>query len=141
MIAPFVGVRYYIGANGRSPDPVNDPYPSLYRTIITPGGLVEAGQELFEGVESMQLLYGVDTDADGAPNNYVRAGDAPLDTANPGNWANVVSVRIAILVRTIDQYGRIFDSSTYPVNNIVFNPVDDRRSRRVFTTTAMVRNL
>jgi len=141
MIAPFVGVRYYIGANGRSPDPVNDPYPSLYRTIITPGGLVEAGQELFEGVESMQLLYGVDTDADGAPNNYVRAGDAPLDTANPGNWANVVSVRIAILVRTIDQYGRDVDTSTYPVNNVVFNPTDDRRRRRVFTTTAMVRNL
>jgi len=29
MIAPFVAVRYYIGANGRSPDPVNVPYPSL----------------------------------------------------------------------------------------------------------------
>jgi len=145
MIAPFVGVRYYIGASGRSPDPVNDPYPSLYRTIVNapPGGgaLFEDPQELFEGVESMQILYGVDTDADGAPNNYVRAGDAPLDVANPGNWANVVSVRIAIVVRTIDQYGREVDTSTYPVNNIVFNPTDDRRRRRVFTTTAMVRNL
>jgi len=141
MIAPFVGVRYYIGANGRSPNPTTDPYPSLYRTIISPGGLAESGQELFEGVESMQILYGVDTDADGAPNSHVRAGDAPLAVGTPGNWANIVSVRIAIVVRTVDQYGREVDTGTYPVNNVVFNPVDDRRRRRVFATTAMVRNL
>ena len=77
----------------------------------------------------------------------MRAGDAPLDAANPGNWINVVSVRIAILVRTVAQYGRNFDSNTYTVNDhdgvlrARFNPVDDRRNRRVFTTTAMVRNL
>jgi type IV pilus assembly protein PilW len=145
MIAPFVGVRYYIGANGRSPDPVNDPYPSLFRTVISPGGLAEAPQELFEGVESMQVLFGVDTDADGAPNSYVRAGDAPLNVA--ANWTNVVSVRLAIIVRTIDQVGREVDTSTYVLNDhdgvlrAQFNPVDDRRRRRVFTTTTMVRNL
>jgi len=145
MIAPFVGVRYYIGANGRSPDPVNDPYPSLFRTVISPGGLAEAPQELFEGVESMQILFGVDTDADGAPNSYVRAGDAPLNVA--ANWTNVVSVRLAIIVRTIDQVGREVDTSTYVLNDhdgvlrAQFNPVDDRRRRRVFTTTTMVRNL
>ncbi|MCK5364225.1 MAG: PilW family protein [Gammaproteobacteria bacterium] len=138
MIAPFVAVRYYIGANGRSPDPVNAPYPSLYRAIITPGGLAETPQELFEGVESLQLLYGEDTDADGTPDNYANA-DAV------GNWASVVSVRLSILVRTIDEHGRAdvanIDTNTYQVNNIVFDPVDDRRRRRVFTTTAMVRNL
>ena len=147
MIAPFVGVRYYIGANGRSPDPVNDPYPSLYRAVIGPGGLAETPQELFEGVESMQILYGVDTDADGAPNSYVRAGDAPLDVA--ANWNSVVSVRVAIIVRTIDQLGQASDRdlNTYVVNDhdgvlrARFDPPDDRRRRRVFTTTAMVRNL
>lgn len=145
MIAPFVGIRYYIGANGRSPDPVNDPYPSLFRTVISPGGLAETPQELFEGVESMQVLFGVDTDADGAPNSYVRAGDAPLNVA--ANWTNVVSVRLAIIVRTIDQVGREVDTNTYVLNDhdgvlrAQFNPVDDRRRRRVFTTTTMVRNL
>ncbi len=138
MIAPFVGVRYYIGANGRSPNPGTDPYPSLYRVIITPGGLAEAPQELFEGVETLQLLYGEDTNADGTPDNYANA-DAV------GNWARVVSVRLSILVRTIDEHGRAdvanIDTNTYQVNNIVFNPVDDRRRRRVFTTTTMVRNL
>ncbi len=138
MIAPFVGVRYYIGANGRSPNPGTDPYPSLYRAIVTPGGLAEAPQELFEGVETLQLLYGEDTNADGTPDSYANA-DAV------GNWASIVSVRLSILVRTIDEHGRAdvanIDTNTYQVNNIVFNPVDDRRRRRVFTTTTMVRNL
>ena len=82
----------------------------------------------------------------------MRAGDAPLDAANPGNWANVVSVRIAILVRTIDQYGRDTDGNTYTLNDHddidhgtgvrpKFDPPNDRRLRRVFTTTVMVRNL
>ena len=138
MIAPFVGVRYYIGANGRSPNPGTDPYPSLYRAIVTPGGLAEAPQELFEGIESLQLLYGEDTNADGAPDSYANADGI-------GTWTNVVSVQLSILVRTIDQQGRAdaanIDTNTYPLNNVVFDPVNDRRRRRVFTTTIMVRNL
>ncbi len=137
MIAPFIGVRYYIGNNSRNE-------PSLYRTTVVPvgGAPTEDRRELFEGVEQMHILYGVDTDSDGIPNSYVRSGDAPLSAADPAiNWASVVSVRIAILVRTVDEHGRDFDTNTYTVNNVVFNPVDDRRRRRVFTTTAMVRNL
>ena len=138
MIAPFVGVRYYIGANGRSPNPTTDPYPSLYRAIVNPGGLTEAPQELFEGVESLQLLYGEDTNADGAPDLYANADGI-------GSWTSVVSVRLSILVRTIDQHGRAdaasIDTNTYPLNNVVFDPVNDRRRRRVFATTVMVRNL
>jgi len=141
MIAPYVGVRYYIGNNGRGPDAVT---PSLYRTIITtPGGaLTETRQELFEGVEAMHILYGVDTSGNGVPDSYVRSGDAPLSTGDPAaNWSNIVSVRIAILVRTVDQHGRDVDTNTYPVNNLVVGPFNDNRRRRVFTTTATVRNL
>lgn len=156
MIAPYVGVRYYIGDNGRGPG--GEVYPSLYRTIITPPDPTvfvpvpptETNQELFEGVEQMQILYGVDTNGNGNPNSYVRAGDAPLNAASPGSWANVVSVRLSILVRTIDQHGRAdvanVDTNTYTLNDHdgvlfpQFDPVDDRRRRRVFTTTVMVRN-
>ena len=156
MIAPYVGVRYYIGDNGRGPG--GEVYPSLYRTIITPpdptvfvpAPPTETNQELFEGVEQMQILYGVDTNGNGNPNSYVRAGDAPLNAASPGSWANVVSVRLSILVRTIDQHGRAdvanVDTNTYTLNDHdgvlfpQFDPVDDRRRRRVFTTTVMVRN-
>jgi len=140
MIAPFVGVRYYIGDNGRGPG--GEQYPSLYRTTIAPGTLTESHQELFEGVEQLQILYGVDTGVDGVPDIYVPAGTNPLDAANPGNWTRVVSVRIGLLMRTVDEHGRDVDKKNdYVVNDLVFDPVDDRRRRRVFTTTAMVRNL
>ena len=146
MIAPYVGVRYYVGDNGRGPG--GEVYPSLYRTIITPGALTESSQELFEGVEVMQILYGVDTSGNGIPDSYVRSGDVPLSTADPAsNWANIVSVRISIVVRTVDQYGRDTDLNTYTVNDHDgalrprFDPVNDNRRRRVFTTTTMVRNL
>jgi type IV pilus assembly protein PilW len=141
MIAPYVGVRYYIGDNGRGPG--GEVYPSLYRTIITPGvALAEWRQELFEGVEQMHILYGVDTSGNGVPDSYVRSGDAPLSAADPaGNWSNIVSVRIAILVRTIDQHGRDPDIIAHQVNDELLPAFNDNRRRRVFTTTAAVRNL
>jgi len=144
VVSAYVGVRYYIGDNGRGPG--GAVYPSLYRSRILPGvtPLTEEPQELFEGVEYMQILYGVDSDNDGVPNSFVQAGVAPLDV--DANWANVVAVRVAIVVRTIDEYGRAdalnVDNNTYVVNDkAAYDPVDDRRRRRVFTTTVMVRNL
>ena len=139
MIAPLVGVRYYIGDNGRGPG--GEVHPSLFRSIIAPGELTETNQELFEGVERMHILYGVDTDNDGTPDSYVVAGEDPLDAGKPMNWANVVSVRIGLLVRTVDEHGRDPDTTEYPVNDATFTAGGDHRQRRVFTTTTMVRNL
>ena len=52
-------------------------------------------QPLAEGVERMELMYGVDTlpaGGDGVADQFV---------FDPGaNWANVVSVRVILLVRT-----------------------------------------
>ena len=130
MIAPYVGVRYYIGDNGRGPN--GEEYPSLYRTTIRPGALAEMHQELFEGVEQLQILYGVDTGADGIPDCYVPAGTDPLDALNPGNWTKVVSVRIGLLMRTVDEHGQDVDRRDhYVVNDEVFDPDDDRRRRRI----------
>ena len=125
-VAPFVGVRYYIGHNGRG--------PALYRATVAADGVTETYTEMFEGVEYMHLLYGVDGDADGAPDQYQKADGV-------ANWNNVVSVRIGLLIRTVDEYGRDTDTKTYKVNDeVAVNPPDDRRRRRVFVTTAMLRN-
>lgn len=87
---------------------------------------------LIEGVENVQILYGVDTDADinGIPNYYGPA-------ATVANMGQVVSVRVSILLYTIDA-------------NVVNNPLAinfnneptlaDRRIRRVFTSTFTLRN-
>jgi type IV pilus assembly protein PilW len=68
------------------------------------------------GVESFQVLYGLDTDADGLPNQYVTAdtvnqldqalilvGANPqakeIDKNKKTNWKKVVAIKVAILVR------------------------------------------
>ena len=70
-------VAYTIGTNSRS-------QPALYRTVD--GGTAE---ELLEGVEDIQVMYGEDTDSEGIANRYVTANviDAPCaSTLNPGCW-------------------------------------------------------
>ncbi|MGZ8199784.1 MAG: PilW family protein [Methylosarcina sp.] len=120
QVYPISTVSYYIReSNGQ---------PSLYRRINS-----SDATELVEGIEQMQILYGEDTDAspDGTPNYYTTADQVT-------NMANVVSLRISLLVRTIDD-NLASESQAYTYNGTETTP-DDRRLRRVFTTTIAVRN-
>ena len=96
-IYPLRGVTYFIGTN-RSGE------PALYRRILRASATVDS-EELVEGVQNMQITYGVDTDAtaDNTVNSYVAASvvtnntggvfDASVNTAQK-RWARVLSVRI-----------------------------------------------
>ena len=123
-IMSLVKVAYYVGPNAAG-------IPSLHRKRMVGSGMQV--EELVEGVESMQILYGEDLNADGIPNRYVTADMV-------GNFANVVSVRIGLLLRTIDEVDRQVDSDTYTVLDETVDPTDDRRLRRTFETTVMLRN-
>jgi type IV pilus assembly protein PilW len=114
----------------------SDGTPALY--MQDNGG---TSQELVEGVESLQITYGVDTDADGVPNVYLTAGAAGLSST--ADWAKVKSVRIGILVRTPNDKDIDPDiRSSYDVNGYTFNVTPgDRYQRRVFVTTIRVRNM
>jgi type IV pilus assembly protein PilW len=119
----FATRRYFIryNANGN---------PSLYRDDNGAGTT-----ELVEGIESLQILFGVtNSPPSGPPNQYYKANDVNL------NWANVVSVRIGILARTPNQQDADVDTRTYDVNGTVLGPFNDRNSRRVFMTTVSLRN-
>jgi type IV pilus assembly protein PilW len=125
--------RYFIRNN-----PSN--IPALY--MDSNGG---AASELAEGIEDMQVLYGVDTDGDRQPNRYLKAGDAGLTTQ--ADWSNVVSVRIGVLARTLDTKDTDVDTQTYDVNGKSVTPCPtpstctDRNQRRVFLATVLLRNL
>jgi type IV pilus assembly protein PilW len=117
----FVTRRYYIGngANG----------PGL---MMAQG--YGAAQELIEGVESMQILYGEDTTAD-------QVVDAFVNAASVANWDNVIAVRVALLLRTVEegQHNEV-DTDTYNLLGTTVNPTDDRRRRRTFSATIQIRN-
>jgi type IV pilus assembly protein PilW len=114
----------------RDPDAANgdpNPGPSLYRRVST-GAMYK--EEVVEGVESMQILYGVDSGN----------GNVEFVTADAIANRTVLSLRIGLLLRTVDEATTTSDTAVYDANGTSIDPVDDRRLRRVVTTTIEVRN-
>ena len=98
--------------------------------------------ELVEGVESMQVLYGVDDDAnaDNIPNRYVAANEVP-------NFADVVAVRVTILLRSVKELPwRTAAPKTHLLGGmdndtaVRLTSPSDKRLRKVMSTTIKVRN-
>jgi hypothetical protein len=56
------------------------------------------------------------------------------------NWANVVTTRVGLLVRTPNNIDTQLDTRVYPVVGTLIGPYNDRRQRRVFTSTVELRN-
>lgn len=103
--------------------------PALFKSVNG-----AAADELIEGVEDMQILYGEDTDSDGTPNRYVPAGTLGL------NMGNVVSVRVSLLMRSLDDNQANkhipfkFEGVTVPAS------LTDKRIRRSITSIISIRN-
>lgn len=118
-------VLYYIGR--RTPSATDPkPGPSLYRREGTGNA-----QEMVEGVENMQILYGWE----------VNPGSVQYVTAEMvSDWNQVVSVRIGLLLRSVDEVTTVRDGATYLVGDTIIDPVDDRRLRRVMTLTVDIRS-
>jgi type IV pilus assembly protein PilW len=93
-------------------------------------------QLLVEGVENLQVRYGVDTDNNLVVNEYMTADEVDGDD----DWANVVSISIAILIRSDVESGVETDRGTYNLLGTDLGPFDDRRQRSVYTTTIALRN-
>ena len=94
------------------------------------------GVPLVEGVESMQILYGVDTDANGIADRYVNANNvADWGSTNGG----ITSVRIGLLVNTVDDVDEVRQQSYQMMEAPAMN-FNDNMLRRVFTRTVLVRN-
>lgn len=144
----FVEVRYFVAQNprggvslfkqhylGTGARRVNDARPN---TTVEP--LPAGVEEVIEGVENMQLRYNVgqDTNNDGVLDQFQY-----VTAANVGNWQNVRSVMITLLMQTVNQrFDMEMDTDTYPLDpsDAAYGPVNDYRARMVFGTTVMVRN-
>jgi type IV pilus assembly protein PilW len=129
-VVPVETVVYYVRASTGAGTTLPAGTNSLWRRR----GLL-AAEELVEGVEQMQVEYGLDIDGD-----RVVDGDYQAATATT-NWQRVIAVRIALLIRSIDQYGTDRDLRTYQLlSATTVNAPGDRRTREVFTATVSMRN-
>ncbi len=114
--APAVAVnRYFIATNALR---------------CTGNGVGNATDILVDEIQNMQILYGEDLDGDSRPNRYVTSADV-------ADWNSVVSVHLELLARSQDTVARqpagyFFDGVEYAAG--------DRRVRRTFVTTVMLRD-
>lgn len=96
-------------------------------------------QPLIEGIDSMQVLYGVNTSGDSrSANSYVSA-DRVTD------WSKVRSVRISVLANSIstvtppppaERKYVLLDAAPLSTANLA----NDQRARQVFSTTIQLKN-
>lgn len=132
MIGQVFSVFFYVAR-----DPASN-RPTLYQSVIPPG-VPAVANPLVEGVENIQILYGVDDTVppDGTPERYLTAQGVP-------SFASVVSVRLGVLVDSVNATGsatdQAIDADTYNVTGTIIDPQNDRLKRRVFSTTIQLRN-
>jgi len=88
-------------------------------------------QELIEGVERMIVLYGIDNDGDGTPNQY-------QDSAAAVNLNQVTAIRVFLVVRSERDFV-LDENQTYTLNGVDIN-APDQRLRQVFSVTIDLRN-
>jgi type IV pilus assembly protein PilW len=143
-IVRFISRRYYIGTGSYGG-------PSLFREVFSQDRddsdsdgdtmeVIQHSEELIEGVENMQILYGEDTTGDRVADTYVKADSV-------SNWSNIISVRIALLMRTINPNPQIGpDLTVYTMlggtaaGGVTVGPMNDFYRRRIFTSTIQIRN-
>lgn len=111
----------------------NDHLPSLYVRYLGKGLSLGNKQEIIEGVENLQFLYGEDNDQDGTANYYVSA-DQVID------WHQVVSIRVSLLLRSLANNLTVGRQRVYFNGAVLLQPKDDRYLRRVYSTTIKLRN-
>jgi type IV pilus assembly protein PilW len=114
---------------------------------------------LVEGIENLQLDYGIDMDASGSPDCYTSNPDSPPATevaasvcpqttpaydwtAAATNWANVMAIRIHVLARNTEASGGWVDARTYSLGlaTPTAGPFGDHIKRHVYSTVARLYN-
>jgi type IV pilus assembly protein PilW len=108
-------------------------------------------QPIIKGVETFQVMYGIDTDADSMPQKWVSAN-------NVTDWTQVSAVRVGFVLRGAPGSSQGYQGTSatddknklYPLGKaftgsnteagLVFTPPNDGRLRRVFNATFTLRN-
>ncbi|MBT9159979.1 MAG: hypothetical protein DDT26_01252 [Dehalococcoidia bacterium] len=133
---------YYVGLRAA------DGLPSLFRARFV-NGAWGVSEELVEGVETMQLLYGRDVDRNGAIEDYVSANEIVTGVVSydeiANRWRAVAAVELGLVLRSPERAGSP-DRNLVTVGNLqvigvtVSNTAGDGILRRSYETTIALRN-
>ncbi|MEG3790067.1 PilW family protein [Lysobacter sp. CCNWLW3] len=136
---------YYVALNAAGE-------PALYRARFTAapgsGAVAVVGgrpEELVEGIENMQLIYGMDltTDQTRAPSGYVARQDVAR-VIQPGGdrlpWRRVGMVQVAFLSRSTERAGVAPAVAVPSLLGLRVTPPGDGRYRSVYESSIALRN-
>jgi len=128
--APYADLRnmlvhvYYVSPNNNiSPA---DGIPTLKRLELDATTHAFVPTPLVEGIEYMQLEYGLDADSNGTADSYVTA---PAAT----DWPNVVAVKVNLLARNTEPTRSYTDRKTYSLGSAGTVTPNDSYKRHVYT--------
>jgi type IV pilus assembly protein PilW len=132
VLKPFAH-SYFVKDAGRT-NAAGKAIRSLYRR-----DLAGNDAEIVEGIADLQVLYGVDRDANNSADQYMSA--TQVNGANA--WGDVVSVRVSLLADSVE--GVLQQRASYqfmPISSTPITPAedDDRRLHQEFTGLFTLRN-
>lgn len=122
---------YFVANNSLAGDGI----PTLKRAeVVSKNGAMSVQiVPLAEGIENMQLEYGLDSDGDGVADSFGT-------TVNASDWGNVVSVKLHLLARTLspsmgytDRKSYVLGSNANGQQNVI-SAANDKYKRHVFTS-------
>ena len=133
MLYRAESLAYYVatGAGGE---------PSLYRTRFTSatGGVTE---ELVEGIESLQLIYGQDASSVTAlSGNMTVYNTAQTLAAVENNWRRVGQVQVGILARSPNAASAATATNALRAQGTTYTVPADSRFRTTYESTIALRN-
>lgn len=131
VLAPYMAM-YYVGDTGET-DAAGNPVQSLYRWHVFPSAAdtTRVPEPLLQGVENLVIRYGVDDNADRAPDRYV-------DVDAVSDWGRVTALRLGLVLRSEHPVGA--ENETLALLGTTVEPPDDGYLRHAFTTTVALRN-
>lgn len=133
-------MHIYFVANNNN---VGDGVPTLKRAELGADGRFDI-VPLVEGIENIQLEYGLDTNGDSVPDatsadpgTYNGCAD---DACYVANWLNVLTVNVHLLSRATEPTPGYADAKTYPLGGVAVGPFGDGFKRHAYSQTIRFNN-
>lgn len=134
---------YYIGLDAAS----GQPSLRMRRLDVDRPNLLSVPLTLVDGVESMQLMFGLDqgigVNRDDVMDTYFTAAGVSLTNPNQREaWSRVMNVRMALLARSPNPGAAVRETSSPPLRaaDTVIAVANDGRLRQVYETSITLRN-
>jgi type IV pilus assembly protein PilW len=145
VLRRYVAHIYFVANNNNAGDNI----PTLKRAELAGGAFNIV--PLVEGVENLQMEYGVDTTGDGRPDTFTvdpgKLGGCAADACYVANWMNTMTATARVLTRTTEPSFGHNDTKTFAMGMaaddatpLVVGPFNDGFRRHAYMQTVRLNN-